>query len=226
MKKIFFLLIPLLLHNAFALSQNRKNSRVHLPSFKSILKETKILSEQTGRFVVAKPYDSAIVERVTNYIQNNQQSRVSHYFLMMLAIHHPSVFQSIDDTVKTNIFCSIFSVEKNMNYWGTLSPDNQKEHNAGKLLVSLGKKILPCLLPLLNDTSRLNYGWNFDSRTTSVQYKWRKKDFAYRYAALILKETPVFLTQPKERDEVIEDFIRKYQTELNSSCQTFLNKVD
>jgi hypothetical protein len=214
MTKVFFLLIPLLLHNAFALSQNRENSRKHIPTFKSVLKETKILSEQTGRLIVGKPYDSAIVGRVVNYIQNNQDSRVSYYFLMMLDIHHPNVYKSINDTVKTHIFCSIFGTEKNMNYWGTLMPDNQKDHNAGKLLVSLGKKILPCLASLLNDTNRLNYGWNFDSRTTSVKYRWRKKDFAYRYAALILKETPVFLEQPKERDEVIENFIRKYQKEF------------
>lgn len=214
MKKIFFLLAFLLFNNVFALSQSNGNSRKAEGMFKSVLKNTKILSREAGRSRVGEPYDSAIIGRIVNYIQNNQASRVSYYFLVRLNIHHLSVYDSISNDVKANIFCYAFTDEKDMDDWGILMPDSQKEYAVGRLLLSFGKTMLPCLAPTLYDNKRVNFGWNFETLTIPIEYKWRKKDFAYRYAALILKETPIFLKQPEERDKVIKAFIEKYEKEF------------
>jgi hypothetical protein len=118
--------------------------------------------------------------------------------------------------LKANLGCLCLKVARNMNNWGTIQSGGQYERPAAKILVGTGTKALPCLFSFLNDTTRLKYGWNFDTYTLPYEYKWRKKDFAYRYACLILKENFAFPKEPEKRDEIIEAFVKKYGKEWSS----------
>ena len=49
-----------------------------------------------------------------------------------------------------------------------------------------------------------------EGNTLTYGYHLRIKDFAYRYAAIILGENPFFLRTREERDGLIDALIKKY----------------
>jgi hypothetical protein len=71
------------------------------------------------------------------------------------------------------------------------------------MLVDLGKKAIPRLKPLLDDSNEAPL-FGSKSATTSKAYQYRRKDFAYRYTSLILGRRAPFRRDPGQRDKDIE----------------------
>jgi hypothetical protein len=167
-------------------------------------------------YPIQKNIDTVMLNDFKYFVTNQSQDIKSHFLLMILAESYPNTYNIIPDSAKITAFCNGFSKSNKMNYWSILKPNTTKygELEAGKLLVDLGRGIVPCMSKNLMDTMKIDFGWNFDSRAISYKYKWRRKDFAYRYCALALGETPIFLEKPEERDMVINKFIKKYKKEL------------
>ena len=197
-KKIALLLSTCLFFNSLS-SQNLGNNQKDSLLFSNMIKSKHVfkISESTySQLRIIDSFKVEVIDDVVDYIQNNQDSIMSHYLLMMLRYNHSDVYAALSTTLKKSVLCSAFTKTSNVNYWGTSSRDNV----GGYLIIDLGKPILPCLKPLLKDTTRMSYGWNYDSISGDVvEYKWRKKDFAYRYACRILKDTFVFPKSPEER---------------------------
>jgi hypothetical protein len=75
-------------------------------------------------------------------------------------------------------------------------------------LVETGKAAFKYLTPLLGNDKAAPLNGSADA-TASVVYKYRRKDFAYRYVSLIIGEQPTFHTDPKARDKDIEMLKRR-----------------
>ena len=171
-----------------------------------------------GRFPIAKhKLDTVLIDELVDYVSKERTDIKAHFLLMMLCLDYPDRYQLLEDSIKCEVFCFSFSHMYSMDYWGSLAIEpngRSKEGIAGIMLTRLGKQMVPCLYTSLRDTTLLQYGWSFETRALPKMYKWRRKDFAYRYAALILGEKPIFLKDPHDRDKVIEDFIEKYEKEM------------
>jgi hypothetical protein len=203
--KFFFIFILF-----FSKSEAQNIKQTYSPEFSHFLDSVNILIDYRWG-PVKKALSPSLINESIDFVSNNSTDRKSHFLLMMLSEKHPDIYQSINDSIKVIAFCSRFSQAIKMNYWSILKPNASRysDFTAAHLFVGLGEKILPCLQHCLSDTTRVEFGWNTESRSYYIQYKWRKKDFAHRYAALVLGEKPIFLETPEERDKIIDDFIKR-----------------
>jgi hypothetical protein len=199
-KKYFSFIVFCGLFIHFSHAQNWGNNQKDTRLFKELLKQTSEAIDY--RVSVDRPYDTAVIDDILSFVKENQSDKRAYYFLLQLSWNHPNIYCAVAEDVKTNVLCSGFTQATNVNTWGHL----QGFTSAGGLLVDLGHKVLPCLYGLLNDTSRVSYGWNWESMGMAIDQKWRKKDFAYRYAALIVGEEPNVPENPKARDVTIQQF--------------------
>ena len=205
MKNIYIVLFCIAISNNSIVAQNLGNNQRDTLLFQSFMQE--IDATLGKRLGVKKPFDSTLVDDVLDYITNNQNETKTHFILTRLYRDYPIVYESLSDTIKLNIICYTFTRETKMHYWGHSSRD----FAAARMLISLKEKALPCLFSLLNDETPLQFGWDWETQYAAKKYKYRKKDFAYRYAALILGVDYIFLDKPEERDKVIDALTKKYK---------------
>jgi hypothetical protein len=200
-KKYFSFIVFCGLFIHFSHAQNWGNNQKDTRLFKELLKQTSEAIDY--RVSVDRPYDTAVIDDILSFVQENQSDKRAYYFLLQLSWNHPNIYCAVEEDVKVHVFCSGFAQATNVNSWGHLKTQS---FWAGRLLVDLGPKALPYLYGLLNDTTGVGYGWNFETKSTPFMEKWRRKDFAYRYAALIVGEKPDLPEKSEIRDAIIQQF--------------------
>ncbi|HTA85463.1 MAG TPA: hypothetical protein VK729_04275 [Silvibacterium sp.] len=130
-----------------------------------------------------------------DYILNHPDF-TSYHLLFALKDRSEPAFASIPAAVRARVLCSALSNLKYLNDWGhlTVSP---KHGPAMSALIATGEAALPCLKHLLEDRQPAPF---FGSAGGTVAAQYRRVDFAYHAAALILNEKPVFAADPRNRD--------------------------
>lgn len=127
------------------------------------------------------------------------------FYLLLMALrwYFPASYNDLPNEDKAAILCSALKNTTYLNDWGTLEPSGSFDLESANALLATGRVGLKCLVPILHDDSPTPL-WGTQEPTLSHFYRYRRKDFAYRYASLILGKTPVFRVDPKERDKDIE----------------------
>jgi hypothetical protein len=93
-----------------------------------------------------------------------------------------------------------------MNDWGFLETnglDEPSEGPAAKALLDVGEPSLPYLLKILDDKGSAPM-FGSEEATIASTSRYRRCDFAYRYAMLILKRRPSFSSDLLSRDKLID----------------------
>jgi len=98
--------------------------------------------------------------------------------------------------------CSALENLDYLNDWGYLDPTESYDAESANALLETGVECVKALTRLLDDSSAATL-FGSESATLSAKYKYRRKDFAFRYIKIILGEAPSFLRNPLERDEEI-----------------------
>jgi hypothetical protein len=127
----------------------------------------------------------------------------SYHLLTALRKFYPAFYRSVPNEEKSAILCSALRTSTALNDWGQFTPSTSVDGQSAKALLETGKVALKYLAPILDDGSpAILFG--SEEATMSVIYAYRRKDFAYRYASLILGNVPVFRADPKDRDKDID----------------------
>jgi len=127
----------------------------------------------------------------------------SYHLLLAIRKYYPVSYKGIREADKSAILCSALKSSKWLNDWGSLSPSESFDGESARALLETGRAALAFLAPILNDSKdALLFGSK--EATASTVYSYRRKDFAYRYASLILEHSPSFSSDVKERDKRIE----------------------
>jgi hypothetical protein len=127
----------------------------------------------------------------------------SYHLLLAVRMYYPRSYKEISTDVKVAVLCSALKNTTFLNDWGTLHPSDSFEAESATALLETGKAALRSLLPLLDDDESAPL-FGSKEATMSKKLMYRRKDFAYRYASLILGRSPVFHRDPKDRDKDIE----------------------
>jgi hypothetical protein len=138
------------------------------------------------------------VAKAEQYIRSHPD-HTSYLLLDEFREYFPEAYSRLSDDTKAAILCRCLAFVHTCNDWGTLEHDNE----AGRALLETGRAALPYLRPLLDDRSRIHYEI-FKAYTPSEKEQYRRCDFAYRYACLILGQQPIHDAKPQERDKAIE----------------------
>ncbi|HEV7999463.1 MAG TPA: hypothetical protein VGP63_06265 [Planctomycetaceae bacterium] len=141
------------------------------------------------------PEALAYIKKHTDY--------TSYLLLMGLRKHYPAAYKAVSTEDKSAILCSALRNTMSLNDWGNLSPSSSFDDRSAVALLETGKVGLKYLVPILDDCNSAPL-FGSEEATISHVYRYRRKDFAYRYASLILGKSPVFRADPKERDKDIE----------------------
>jgi len=127
----------------------------------------------------------------------------SYHLLMALRKFYASSYKDVPNENKSAILCSALTKTTGLNDWGNLGPSGSYDDESAEALLATGKAALKRLAPILDDASEAPL-FGSEAATMSDVYRYRRKDFAYRYASLLLGKSPVFRAEPKERDQDIE----------------------
>jgi hypothetical protein len=151
-------------------------------------------SKLAGREKLPEEEQSAAVDYILNH-----PDFTSYHLLFALKDRSEAAYNSIPATTRAGVLCSALSNLKYLNDWGHLAV-SPKDGLAMTALIATGEAALTCLKPLLEDLRPAPF---FGSADATVATQYRRADFAYHAAALILKEKPVFAADPKDRDREI-----------------------
>jgi hypothetical protein len=173
------------------------------PNVKKLVNESiqKQTAMESGLFI-ASPLPESDVPEALAYIRKHRDFS-SYHLLLALRQYYPASYKDVPNPTKSAILCGALKNMTAFNDWGNLAPSGSYDQESAQALLETGKTALRCLTPILDDGTPAPL-FGSKSATTSKIYGYRRKDFAYRYASLILGKTPVFRADPKERDKDIE----------------------
>lgn len=126
----------------------------------------------------------------------------AYHVLFALRRDRPKEYGQVPSDAKAAILCSAMANVSCLNDWGSLSPEEGSDGIAGSALRELGKAAVKRLRPLLDDKRRAPLFGNEDATENELN-GYRRADFAFRYACLILGRKPKFDRDPKKRDAAI-----------------------
>ena len=170
---------------------------------------SKLIEESTKKKAVDEsnllndnPFIAGDVPEALAYIKEHADY-TSYHLLLAVRKYAPASYKQVTTDDKVAILCSALKNTTCLNDWGYLEPTSSFNGESAEALLETGKAALKPLSPILdNGESAPLFGSK--EHTMSEFYNYRRKDFAYRYTLLILGQTPVFHTEPKERDKDIE----------------------
>jgi hypothetical protein len=138
------------------------------------------------------------VSTVISYIEANNSYK-SYHLLMALKRDVPDAYKKLAKKTKAAILTSALKNMRTVDDWSFLHPKESVDNISAEALLELGKESLEYLIPILDDDAE-----GLHINRFSRQFKYRRKDFAYRYVSLILERSPTFAADPKQRDKDIE----------------------
>jgi hypothetical protein len=135
------------------------------------------------------------------YMQTNPDFSAYH-LLFLLQRYSPNDYDNLPASVKGRILCSELANARYLNDWSYLAPEPSRDLFAAHAVLDVGKAALPYLLELMDD-KRAAPLWGTEEATVSIIREYRRADFAYRYAMLILGRQATFPANVGERDILI-----------------------
>jgi hypothetical protein len=145
--------------------------------------------------------DAINVSATIDYLRNHPDFTAYH-LLFLLRHYAPKDYESLPADIKAEILCSSLANVQCLNDWGYLAPKEPYDGIAAQALLQVGKSALPYLLKLMNDKNDAPL-FGTEEATMSHLYRYRRADFAYRYAMLVLGRQPTFPADASERDRLI-----------------------
>jgi len=135
----------------------------------------------------------------------------SYHLLLAIRQYYPESYKAIANRDKAAILCSALRNSTYLNDWGYLDNIESFDGESAKALLDSGEVALSFLVPLLEDNDSAPL-FGSEEATLSREYKYRRKDFAYRYISLLLGQSPTFSPDLKERNKSIESLKSKLKT--------------
>jgi len=173
------------------------------PNVKKLVDESvkkKAVAEST--LLNENPLMAGDIPEALGYIKKHTDY-TSYHLLLAVRKYYPSSYKDVPTDDKVAILCSALKTSTFLNDWGYLTASESFDGESSTALLELGKVALKTLEPILDDsTSAPLFG--SQEATLSSGYNYRRKDFAYRYASLVLGESPVFHADPNKRNKDIE----------------------
>jgi hypothetical protein len=170
------------------------------PNVKKLVDES--AEKQPFGWSHANPLQAGDVPEALAYIKKHADY-TSYCLLLALRKFYPASYKGVRNEDKSAILCSALKNTRAPNDWGHFTPAMSFDDQSAKALLETGKVALKYLVPILDDDS-LAQLYGSEESTISIAYGYRRKDYAYRYASLILGKSPVFRADPKQRDKDIE----------------------
>jgi hypothetical protein len=205
MRKIVW---PLLSTVVVMLSVNTSPSaEEHPANVKKLIEDSaqKYMIEQV-HLLRANPLLDSDLSDALAYIKKHGDY-TSYHLLLALRKYYPVSYKNIPNEDKVAILCSTLQNTIGFNDWGVLQPnlpaDPYFDGPSAKALLETGKIALKSLEPILDDNRPAILDGS-EAHMASIDDRYRRKDYAYRYASLILGKLPAFHTDPKVRDKDIE----------------------
>jgi hypothetical protein len=155
-----------------------------------------------GTLLNENPLTPADMSVALKFIQANQDYS-SYHLLLAVRRYHPASYKKIPSTQKAAVLCSALKHLHYLNDWGYLAPKQPHDGESATALLEEKQAAISALVPLLGDDNPAPLFGSQES-TMSNKFKYRRKDFAFRYIVLLLGETPEFAPDPPERDKSIE----------------------
>lgn len=169
----------------------------------------KLFNESTRKKAVAEssllsenPLTADEIPEALSYI-NKHADYTAYHLLLAVREYYPASYKDVSNDNKAAILCSALKNTTFLNDWGSLHPSDSYDRETAKALLESGKAALKSLAALLEENERAPL-FGSEEATDSKRFGYRRKDFAYRYASLILGESPVFHADLKERDKDIQ----------------------
>lgn len=136
---------------------------------------------------------------------------ITHYLtLMAISEMKPATLQEIPEATRLNIYLDALQKGGPHNDWGLAG---EYLSGASLDLVRIGKKAIPSLIPLLNDTAIAGI-WGSEEATVNDFYQNRVCDFVYYLILHILDRVEPYPETPTERDKAI-DSLKQTLREMN-----------
>ena len=162
----------------------------------------------------SKVYSEIIAEGdniVPHLVSSVQDTTVKHYLtLMAIAEMSSSALDKISDETRLKIYLDTLQKSGPHNDWGLAG---EYLSGASLDLVRIGKKAIPSLIPLLNDTVAAGI-WGSEEATVNDLYQNRVCDFTYYLILHILDRVERYFQTPAERDKAI-DSLKQNLREMN-----------
>lgn len=141
--------------------------------------------------------DEQCVNEIRKFIRKHPTFQSYHLLLLLLSMKSDV---GICDEDLTQIFASGLWELYCYDDWGSLESNRVASRN----MLNLGETIIPFLVPLLDDRSRIFLSGSATS-TECVIDMYRKCDYAYRYISEILGYKYKFSRNPEVRDKHIDE---------------------
>jgi hypothetical protein len=150
---------------------------------------------------ITNPLTERDVPVALGYVKSHPDY-TAYFLVLVLRTHYPQAYRELRKEMRAAVLCSALERAHGFNDWSVLHERDSLDKVSARTLLDSGKVALQYLKPLLdNDKPALLYG--SQAATLSIACKYRVKDFAYRYALLILGERPSFGADPATRDKAI-----------------------
>jgi hypothetical protein len=161
------------------------------------------LSLVESKILPTAQFDRDDAQAAEEYIHNHKDYTAYH-LLFALRKAAPDLYGSIPDSTRASILCSTLQNSRYLNDWGYLEPNESFDGEAAIALLATGRKALDCLKAILDDEREAPL-FGTEEATMSSTYRYRRKDFAYRYILLALGRPSRFRPVPSERDQDIRE---------------------
>ena len=136
---------------------------------------------------------------------------ITHYLtLMAISEMKTAALQEIPEATRLKIYLDALQKGGPHNDWGLAG---EYLSGASLDLVRIGKKAIPSLIPLLNDTVAVGI-WGSEEATVNDLYQNRVCDFVYYLILHILDRVEPYPETPAERDKAI-DSLKQTIREMN-----------
>ena len=156
---------------------------------------------ESGLFA-ENPLPAGDVAEALAYIKKHPDY-TSYHLLIAIQRYHRDSYKEVSNDDKAAVLCSALSKITFLNDWGYLEPSGSFDGDSAKALLEIGKPALKYLAPILDDSKAGAAVWIGGSHD-KPRLQIPAKDFAFRYASLILGEKPAFHRDLKDRDRDIE----------------------
>jgi hypothetical protein len=173
------------------------------PRVSKLVEEAKTKNSAIEAGILSKnPMVAADIPEALEHIKSHPDF-TSYHLLVAIRKYYPKSYKEVRTDDKVSILCSALRNIMYLNDWGYLAPVDSYDRESGKALLETGRSALNGLTPILDDENSAPL-FGSEEATLSKLYKYRRKDFAYRYISLIIGESPGFSRNLKERDKRIE----------------------
>jgi hypothetical protein len=127
----------------------------------------------------------------------------AYHLLFALRRHAREAYDRAAPDTKAAILCDALKRLAYLNDWGYLDAGGSHDGEAATALLELERAALRACASTLDDSQPAPL-FGTEEATLSRMYKYRRKDFAYRYLSVILGHQPTFDPDPQKRDADIE----------------------